>query len=168
MKIAHLIGNGPSKKLFKNLYPDAPIFGCNLGEPSLPMTATFIMDQVVINHIQNSGVKLNYPVIIPQMMESHVRKYVPVQIYGTVPTELVNGESTGHKAVEWLLAAGYTEIQMWGFDSLKEDHVNSDTQAKIPHALADPKNYLRWRERWKRIFSSEAGKKCQFVIHSSS
>lgn len=168
MKIAHLIGNGPSKKLFKNLYPEVPIFGCNLGEPSLPMTATFIMDQIVLNHIQIKGLHLNYPVIVPEALENHVRKYVPVKIYDTVEYELVNGESTGHKAVEYLLEKGFTEIQMWGFDSLKEDNVDSDTHAKMPQALFDPKNYLRWRERWKEIFSSEAGKKCQFVIHSSS
>jgi hypothetical protein len=163
--IAHLVGNGPSKKLFEKI-PNAPIFGCNLGEETLQLEAVFVMDQSVINHIQNNAVAMACPIIVPGSMESHVRKYVKTAtVYDTVDRELVNGESTGHKAVEYLLKKGCREIHMWGFDSLHENSVLSDTQGKIPGSIADPKNYVRWRERWNQIFNSEAGQQCSFLIH---
>jgi len=165
MNVAHLIGNGPSKKLFSGI-PDAPIFGCNLGEQSLKLEATFIMDRSVIYHLQNNSITLDFPVIIPNSLERHVRNYAKnLRVYDTVPRDLINGESTGHMAVEYLLKKGCREIHMWGFDSLHENSVLSDTQGKIPGSIADPKNYLRWRERWNQIFNSEAGQQCSFLIH---
>ena len=59
--IAHILGNGPSRKDFINT-PHGDIFGCNLSDPMLPLKATFIMDKVVINHIHNNKLKLNFPV----------------------------------------------------------------------------------------------------------
>jgi hypothetical protein len=162
---AHLLGNGPSKKLFERV-PDVPVFGCNLGDDRIQLEAVFIMDQTVINHIQNNAVAMACPIIVPGSMESHVRKYVKTAtVYDTVDRELVNGESTGHKAVEYLLKKGCREIHMWGFDSLYESNVLSDTQAKIPGSIAVQENYLRWRERWDQIFESEDAQQSIFFIH---
>jgi hypothetical protein len=162
---AHLLGNGPSKKLFERV-PDAPVFGCNLGDDRIQLEAVFIMDESVIRHIENNSVVLPYPIIVPDSIAVHVRKYVKtVSVYDTVERELVNGESTGHAAVEYLLKNGCREIHMWGFDSLYESNVLSDTQAKIPGSIAVQENYLRWRERWDQIFESEDAQQSIFFIH---
>lgn len=166
--IAHLLGNGPSKKDFIN-EPSGDIYGCNLGEPTLPLKAVFIMDKLVIDHIDVHKPQMPYPVIVPYMLKRRTEqvKDPRVVVLDTVPTPLRSGESTGHKAMSYLLAR-YTEIHMWGFDSLRLDTVKSDTHEKIPNGPADPKNYLRWRKSWDPIFRSaeEAGKK--IIIHYPS
>ena len=44
-KIAHVLGNGPSRKDFVN-EPFGDVYGCNLSDFSLDLKATFIMDAV--------------------------------------------------------------------------------------------------------------------------
>ena len=164
-KIAHLLGNGPSRKDFKNV-PEGLIFGCNLSDPDLPLKATFIMDRACIGHIHNNRVKLNFPVIVPENMTRVVQQCDPAPvIYDTVAKNTVNGESTGHKAIEYLLEAGFTEIHMWGFDSMQKDSVESDSHTKMPECPASPNNWRAWRKNWDKIFNSQRGKKCKFEIH---
>ena len=138
--IAHLLGNGPSKKDFIN-EPIGDIYGCNLGEPTLPMKAAFIMDKLVINHIDSHHPIMPYPVIVPYELKRRTEQVKDPQliVLDTVPTPLKSGESTGHKAMMYLLLK-YDEIHMWGFDSLRLDTVKSDTHEKIPNGPANPKN----------------------------
>lgn len=162
--IAHIIGNGPSKKGFVN-DPEGDIFGCNLGEPNLPLKATFIMDKVCIDHIHNNQVKLNFPVIVPYCLKKLIVRCNPApEIYDTVPDGVYNGQSTGHKGVAYLLESGYTEIHMWGFDSLFRETIESDSHTKMPECPTAPNNWKAWRKNWDKVFDSPLGKKCKFEI----
>lgn len=162
--IAHLIGNGPSKKHFTNS-PEGDIYGCNLSDPERDLTATFIMDKAVLHHIENTGLALNFPIIIPGSLRNLAGR---CRILDTLPREIENGESTGHHAVQYLLRKGYAEIHMWGFDSLHADTVESDSQQKMPESVAHPTNFIRWRNNWDRIFKSPEAMSCRFVIHHQS
>ena len=163
--IAHIIGNGPSKKDFKN-DPEGEIFGCNLPDPGIPFKATFIMDKVCIDHIHNNKIKLDVPVIVPFCLKKLVVRCDPAPVvYDTIQNGVHNGQSTGHKGVVYLLESGYTEIHMWGFDSLFRETVESDTHQKIPEGPVAPNNWKPWRKNWEKIFNHELGKKCKFVIH---
>ena len=165
MSIAHLLGNGPSRKDFVN-YPEGTIFGCNLSDQTLPLKATFIMDKACIGHIHNNKVKLNFPVIVPQNIRQLAEQCDPAPvILDTILNNVENGESTGHKAVEYLLAKEFTEIHMWGFDSLYLETVESDSHIKMPECASYAKNWKKWRTNWQKIFNSELGKKCKFEIH---
>ena len=165
MTIAHLLGNGPSRKDFVN-DPEGTIFGCNLSDQTLPLKATFIMDKVCIGHIHKNKVKLNFPVIVPQNIKLLVEQCDPAPvILDTILNNVETGESTGHKAVEYLLAKGFTEIHMWGFDSLYLETVESDSRVKMPECPASSENWKKWRTNWQKIFNSELGKKCKFEVH---
>ena len=166
--IAHLLGNGPSKKDFTN-DPVGDVFGCNLADAHLPLKATFIMDRVVVDHIQENKVKLNFPVVIPESLSYRIKECNPrIDIYGIVYKDLENGESTGHHAVQYLLKKGYIEIHMWGFDSLYKESIESDSHVKIPEGPFCTSNWKKWRTNWDKIFNSELGQKCKFVIHRPS
>lgn len=165
-KVAHLVGNGPSKALFLN-EPAGDIYGCNLGEPTLPMTATFIMDKLVIDHIANNGVQLNYPIIAPNQYRAIIKNVTDVKLVllDTIPELLKTGESTGHKGAQYLIQKGYTEIHLWGFDSMFRDTIESDTHGKIPEGPADKNNYKKWRGTWQPIFDLAKSRGIEIITH---
>jgi hypothetical protein len=168
--IAHLIGNGPSKAHFKN-EPFGDIFGCNLGQPGLPMKAVFIMDTDVINHLDQTKTDIGFPVIagkrILRFINSHSRfKESPrPNVVDTVGRDIRRGENTGHVAFEWLLEHGYTEIHMWGFDSLKADTVVSDTHQKLIKCTFSDRLIRPWRDNWDKLFQSEKAKGKNIFLH---
>ena len=49
-KVAHLIGNGPSKAYFKN-EPEGDVYGCNFGTPGIKTKANFIHDRRPLMHL---------------------------------------------------------------------------------------------------------------------
>ena len=152
MKSCHLIGNGPSKKDFINT-ENYEIFGCNLSSPELPLTASFIMDACVIEHILINKVKLNFPIIFPEPISRLLNECNPRPIvYAWNNRVCRNGESTGHHAAMWLAEHEYSEVNLWGFDSFKVDSVKSDSQDKMANSYACPTNYLKWRTLWDSIF----------------
>jgi len=166
--IAHILGNGPSKVNFRG-FPVGDIYGCNLADADRNLTATFIMDKVVLVHMQNNNLRLNFPIIISQSLASIARRCNPKpEVLDTISAEIQNGESTGHHGVQYLLKKGYTEIHMWGFDSLYTESIASDSHTKIPEGIHWDDNWKRWRVNWDKIFNSELGKKCKFEIHRSS
>jgi hypothetical protein len=160
--IAHILGNGPSKSQFRG-FPVGDIYGCNLADSDRNLTATFIMDKSVLHHIANNGIRLNFPVIVPHSLKNLA---VGCTVLDTLPREIENGESTGHHGVQYLIRKGYKEIHMWGFDSLYRDTVESDTQQKMPESVAHPTNFIRWRDKWDRIFKEASG--CNIIVHRSS
>jgi hypothetical protein len=168
-KFAHLVGNGPSKKEFTEGWhhlADGDLYACNLPDDG-PRTykATFIMDRNVLEFIRDNKLKFKVPIIIPRaIIPSLVECDPQPEVYAYLSKEIQNGESTGHHAVMWLLDQGYTEIHLWGFDSLYKETVESDSQIKMPNSISNPNNWTRWRELWKKIFTSAEGK-CKFVIH---
>ena len=165
-KVAHLLGNGPSKNLFVN-DPAGDIYGCNLGEPSLPMTATFIMDKLVIDHIANNAVQLNYPVIAPNQYKRIISQVtsVKLQLLDTIPSLLKTGESTGHRGATYLIEKGYQELHLWGFDSMFRNTIESDTHEKIPEGPADKNNYKKWRGTWQPIFDLAKSRAVEIITH---
>lgn len=151
--IAHLLGNGPSRSQFP-AKSEGDIFGCNLSDFSLPLKATFIMDKVVIDHIHNNRVMLPFPLICPQSLAKIVRQCpTSPTIYDVIPRNLLNGESTGHRAFEYLVDQGYTEIHLWGFDSINVNTIASDSHQKIPSGIFFPGNLPKWRSTWNKLFS---------------
>jgi len=164
-KIAHILGNGPSRKDFVN-DPQGDIFGCNLSDFSLPLKATFIMDAVMMNHIHNNHVRMPWPII---MCISHSRIAEicdpKVTIMDLIDKNLDNGESTGHYAAGWC-GTRYDEIHLWGFDSMWKETVESDTKDKMPNAPQWSKNWKPWRDNWEKLFREPQLKNCRFIRHA--
>ena len=167
MKIAHVLGNGPSRKDFVN-EPFGDIYGCNLSDFSLPLKATFIMDAIPVRHIHNNRLALPWPVIV---CVSHVREInrcdPKIEVLDTIPKNLANGESTGHYAVGWCMAR-YDEVHVWGFDALWQNNVDSDSHVKIPEGVHWDNNFRHWRRNWEKLLKEPAAQKCRVVLHRPS
>ena len=168
--IAHLIGNGPSKTHFKN-EPFGDIFGCNLGQPGLPMKAVFILDTDVITHLDVTKTDIGFPVIVGKRIlrfinsQNRFKESPRPNVVDTLDRTIRRGENTGHLAFEWLLEHGYTEIHMWGFDSLKHRTVASDSHTKLIKFTCSDRLIDPWRETWKKLFQSEKVKEKHVFVH---
>lgn len=162
MKIAHVLGNGPSRKDFVN-EPFGDIYGCNLSDFDLPLKATFIMDAVCVNHIRNERVQLPWPVIVCTSHVNVLKRGTPkVEIMDIIYKNLENGESTGHYALRWC-ASRYDEVHVWGFDSMWQTNVDSDSHVKIPTGIHCDGNYKAWRRNWDKVINEYP--KCNIILH---
>lgn len=149
-KIAHVLGNGPSRGAFVN-DPIGDAYGCNLSDFSLDLKATFIMDAVCANHIHNNRVHLPWPVIVCSAHERTMKHCDPkVSVLETIDEHLENGESTGHRALKWCMIR-YDEVHAWGFDSMWKENVNSDSHTKIPEGIHCDRNYRSWRKNFEKL-----------------
>jgi hypothetical protein len=170
--IAHLIGNGPSKALFKvgsitcDPITEGDVFGCNLGDFALPLKASVIMDAVVLIHVMEKHLALPWPIIIQHNLEKIVLQCDPKPVVlDRIHKILENGENCGMYAMQYLVEKGYSEIQLWGFDSLWIDSVISDSHQKMPEAPFWPRNWERWRPRWKKIIDAAKLKNVKVILH---
>lgn len=162
--VAHVIGNGPSKKDFVN-EPDGDIYGCNLSSFDLPLTATFIMDKVAIDHIHNFKKELPWPIVTTHTLSRFAEQCpFPPVILDRLDATLRNGESTGHYAVLYCLRR-YKEVHLWGFDSMVIDSIESDSHVKIPEGPRCHTNYKSWRTNWDKMFRSKDAAGVNVVIH---
>jgi len=164
MKIAHVIGNGPSKKNFVN-EPRGAVIGCNLGDDALALTVTVIMDKVVIDHIHNNNIKLKWPIACPQSLKRIAEQCpYPLKVIYTFPYNVQNGESTGHHACVYALQ-NYDEVHLWGFDAVYKDTIESDTHQKIPNGPTCATNYKAWRTNWDKVLKSPLALKRKIIFH---
>lgn len=160
--IAHLLGNGPSRKEFRN-DPTGDIFGCNLSDETLPLKATFILDNEVFSHILHLKINLPWPIIAHGRWRKICNRLEPsIVMLDELHRPRVSGESTGHHAAHWLLENGYTNIHLWGFDSLKDGSVTSDSHEKIANAIWTEKIVPKWIANWNKIFQDNPN---TFTVH---
>lgn len=154
-KTAYLLGNGPSRAQF-NLAAavDADLYGCNLSDSALPLRATFVMDMVLLEHLQVTRQRLPWPIILAYSLEKVLDRIDPrPEIAGIIPARINNGENTGQHALTWLMNAGYTTIHLYGFDSLVCDNVTSDSHTRVRGSVHDDKHAAIWRKNFIRIFA---------------
>ena len=166
-EIAHVLGNGPSRKDFINS-PDGDVYGCNLSDFSIALTASFIMDKVAIDHIHNNKIKLPWPIILPWALDRIAAECpYPPKVIDKLDTVLKNGESTGHYAVGYCVRR-YREVHLWGFDAFKKDSIESDSHVKIPEGPKSEKNYIAWRDNWKKLLNTNSAKQSKLLLHYQS
>lgn len=151
-KVAHLLGNGPSREKFNPAVEAGDFYGCNLSDFSLPLKCTFIMDKVVIAHITENKLTLPWPAVLANRITKFVKKYDGVEVHDIIYNDLMSGISTGHRAAEWMIQNGYEVIHMWGFDSLWHHSIASDSHQKMPQGPYTERNVPRWKVAWDKIF----------------
>lgn len=154
MTVAHIIGNGPSKIHFQNA-PKGHVYGCNFASDDLELRGVFIHDSRVFEHIIKHQMKLKWPVVNKDMQ---LRKFANcgglitiLDTYYPAPNESTC--SSGHLGLLWLISKGYREIHIWGFDSLTEGKIDSDSKGKIDGSAPNPAMLPRWKTRFDEIFT---------------
>jgi len=115
----HIIGNGYSRKLFK----DSEDFKICLNVYSYPCDLLFAIDDLAINYLHknnffgtnvviNNNINLESKYIIDRVPA--YRKGIPFELEGMVSSE--SSFNVGHCAYQWTRKNNYTEIHLWGFD----------------------------------------------------
>ena len=153
MKKAHLIGNGPSKQYF-SLESEGHLYGCNFASEDLNLKATFIHDNRVFEHIIRHDMKLKWPVV--NRINQHSRYGDCGGRIKVLDTFYPNpGETTcssGHMGILWLMGKDYRQIDLWGFDSILSNIVDSDSKGKIDGSAPNPLKLPEWEKRYNQIF----------------
>jgi hypothetical protein len=57
--------------------------------------------------------------------------------------------SAAHIATQWALDHDYTEIHLWGCDSIWQDTQETRTDELVPRNRMQFDLYMHWREKWQ-------------------
>lgn len=176
-KIAHLIGNGPSKAYFKN-EPEGDVYGCNFGTPGIKTKANFIHDRRPLMHMLKQEafwvdvcedttdtiiLRTNY-IRISQLLQK--KKLLDKEKIIPLPKK-IREKTSGHDGLLYLLYCAeedYNEVHLWGFDSLVNGKVDSDSKGKIGGSNPQQRRVPGWRQRFQHIFNHTKKKPNKSVI----
>ena len=176
-KIAHLIGNGPSKAYFKN-EPEGDVYGCNFGTPGIKTKANFIHDRRPLMHLLKQEafwadvcdnttdtiiLRTNY-IRISQLLQK--KKLLDKEKIIPLPKK-IREKTTGHDGLLYLLYCAeedYNEVHLRGFDSLVNGKVDSDSKGKIGGSNPQQRRVPGWRQRFQHIFNHTKKKPNKSVI----
>ena len=147
---AHILGNGPSIDLYEP--QDGFVIGCNFHQHPVDLTVLvdckpFLIYKGKRDLLPNRKIitsKYAWPTIVEQ-------KLVDEFEFVYVIEQLERYKSAGHIATEWALKNKYSEIHLWGFNSIFEDSQETKTDLIVPRSRAQFDLYIHWRERWKEF-----------------
>lgn len=177
-RIVHLIGNGPTKECFKN-DPKGDVYGCNFNTPGINVKAVFIHDRRPLMHLINSNLSFhdavhgttdrmilrNFYIRIADICKK--KKLIDECTVIPLPKK-IREYSSGHDGLMYLLYLApepYDELHMWGFDSLVNGKVDSDSKGKIRGSSPQQHKVPRWNERFKKIFHESRKRGKSIFLH---
>lgn len=146
--IVHILGNGPSHILYEP--QDGYIIGCNI--QTHPIDISVVLDIKPFHlYLRDRNIFQGKPIITSEYAMHGVRhKNVEQELDILQKLEyLEKYVSAGHIAVQWALEHDYTEIHLWGFDSIWEDTIETKTDQIIPRSRVQDDLFVHWREKWQ-------------------
>ncbi len=157
---AHILGNGPSIEIYKP--QDGFIIGCNFQEYPCDINVLldckpFLVYRGNRDLVPNKKVitsKYAWPTIEEQDLTNEF-EFVYVLPF------LEKYVSAGHVATQWALENNYTEIHLWGFDSIWQDTQETRTDKLVVRSRAQFDLYVHWREKWQPF------KKHNIIVHNT-
>lgn len=167
---AHVIGNGKSYIYFKKIEESDYVLGCN--KPLLDVDATIIQDQRFFRSLTD---KFDPIVIdVPMIINNKCVKWLDSKL-GKLAKDKLNIKevyeydtryypcSSAHVACLYLIDNGYSEIHIWGCDSLENYTMISMTDQFVDPAYTAYKDtdmshvnqvVNGWRNKWKMIMEN--------------
>lgn len=157
---AHILGNGPSIKLYSP--QDGYIIGCNFHNNPVDLTVLVDCKPFMIYKGNRSLLpnrklitsRYAWQTIEEQDLESEFEFVYIVE-------QLEQYKSAGHIATQWALDNGYDEIHLWGFNSIFEDSQETKTDLIVPRSRAQFDLFIHWREKWQPF------KQHNIVVHNT-
>jgi len=172
MKTIHIVGNGPGKKYFSNPSGDF-VFGCNYGEPSIKeMEWVFIHDARVFRNMERLKKRFPYSIMTKACFRSgidtlHRRKIINKRVI-FLPEAVVE-KSAGHDAIHYsIINPEIQVVHLWGFDSILDDDMSSDSKGKIKGSDQIEKLLPFWKKRFFDLFQSAKTMNTSFLIHRNT
>ena len=181
MKLAHVVGNGPSWVDFKRISDDDFVIGCNVTKVS-DADVTMMSDISLCNQIQHHRRHKRKPILpdlppvianpgVVEWLNNSVNDCHGMVLFSTYtrPEGVRSLEmSSAHFAVLWLIDNGYTDIHVWGIDSYFKNHIYSHTDnIKMSKLKKDPERVSEvangWKDKWDEILNNNPAVK--IVLH---
>jgi hypothetical protein len=180
-KRAHIVGNGPSWKKFSKIRESDFVIGCNITRV-LGADVTFLSDIKILHKICEKLVYPDCPIIANRKVAEWLktnhnapRIQPPLTVFDTYVADWeVNGGpqlSSAHYGAQWALRNGFTEVHVWGCDSLSEGHMFSYTDEIKPSAAKESKSQTqntvqKWIEGWEKIIKDNP--QAEIILHNLS
>lgn len=159
MKVCHLIGNGPSAKLFDGRSGD--IYGCNYPKFDLDYKACGFVDQSFPYWVDATGHTGHWEWWTFTELHEHVKKWDLMKGL-TVEPHLEFMPNTGQMMAK-RLSSMYEEVHLWGFDSLYSTSTASLTDKNFTKSLSTRARTLDIF--WRRWFEENCSPHGSFVCH---
>ena len=157
---AHILGNGPSIDLFE---PDGEYtVGCNFQK--FPVDLSVIVDcKPFMIYKGNRSLIPNKRIITSRYAMQTLNEQDLVNEFQIIYMieHLEQYKSSGHIATDWCLDHDYSEIHLWGFNSIWEDTQETRSDLLIPRSRAQFDLWIHWREKW------QAYKNLNIIVHNT-
>lgn len=144
----HILGNGPSINLYEP--QEGFIIGCNFQRH--PVDISVVLDVKPFHiYLGNRQIFQGKPIITSVYAMNgmkHKNLEEELDIAYKLPF-LDKFVSAGHIAAQWALDNNYTDIHLWGFDSIWADTQETRTDEVIHRDRQQHDLYIHWREKWK-------------------
>ena len=158
MTVCHLIGNGPSSKLFDQRSGD--VYGCNHPRLKLPYKACGFVDPNIPYWVKMTGHVGDWEWWTHELLFDHVKQH-----------DLIENVKDGFEfmpnagmGMAKKLATMYDEVHLWGFDSIFSKKTHSITDGLHSRQISMRKDYLH--EWWQVVFEKDVAPLGNFVCHT--
>lgn len=162
MKTA-VLGNGPSRTLFKDPQRYDYIIGCNI--PWTSVHSTVVLDAEVVRYwIQHKLPTVPIYFSESAWRETRVkdRNYF-IDAFLELVKPYVDYDSSAHVACRKVIQLGATEIDIYGCDSWFTTNTDSYTRSFFEDSTDKSKHVYGWRNRWQDIIDSNPNVKINFI-----
>lgn len=157
---AHILGNGPSIDLFE---PDGQYtIGCNFQQ--VPVDVSVVLDcRPFMIYKGNRSLLPNRKIITskyayPTIKEQGLEQEFDILHMVSVLEQYV---SAAHIATQWALEHDYSEIHLWGCDSIWQDTQETRTDELVPRNRMQFDLFVHWREKWQPY------KNLNIIVHNT-
>ena len=146
---AHILGNGPSIDLFQ---PDGEYtIGCNFQKH--PVDVSVVLDcRPFMIYRGNRELLPNRNIITSRYARLNTLDPLKMTNEFKILYELDYLDkyvSAAHVATQWCLDHDYSEIHLWGCDSIWADTQETRTDEIVPRNRAQFDLFIHWREKWQ-------------------
>lgn len=155
---AAIIGNGPSRVNYLKSDREYDLtIGCNIPNSAIYYDYTVISDPEIIWILNRSPELLNPDkgLILTNKSFETLKQIRKVDFYNIKHTfKNKDGYNSSHYACEFLILNEFDEVDIWGYDSLFNDTIDSLTDKHIPknkNIDETMKILLQWRKTWSKI-----------------
>ena len=163
---AAVLGNGPSRIVYKGRGDYNYVMGCNIPWCE-DVDATTIIDAPVIDRWWKQQDLVKCPVYFGR---NAWRECISKRrlFFKTYFKELIDvlpeHDSSGHNAVKVVIGLGYKQIDIYGCDSMFKNTTESFTNSFIVESKKDPTKQINgWKNTWKSIITKHSDVRFNFI-----
>jgi len=164
---AAILGNGPSRlKYFDNKIHYDTVAGCNV--PWVLVDWTVVLDEEVIKRWAEEPDLITVPTYFSRHAWAETdqvkqRRFFK-QFFKNIVIPGKDYDTSGHVACKILIKEGYTEIDLYGFDSWFDDTIESTSHELFSNQPIHKENFIKgWRKLWNDIITDYEEVQLNFI-----